>query len=114
MSGQVLNGDDLIIGSDNSVVLRGLLDKFDPVDTDEVTPKYIDDATVTFTLKSVSFSGSDVATGTLTAVGEDGEYRGTIEDATSLTDGTTYYETITVDAGTDRVRLFRSKRIARY
>lgn len=100
--------DALIIGADNPIELAHLKDRWV-----EGEP-YIDDATVTFTLKSGSYAGSTVASGTLTSINEDGTYRGVVEDNTSLTDGEMYYEEITVDAGNDKIAKFRSKRRARY
>lgn len=108
------NGEALIIGADNPVELDRLFDAWDAANIDG-SKKWINDATVTFTLKSGSYAGSTIASGTLSYVaGSNGKYRGVIEDDVALIDGTTYYEEVTADCGADRIQKFRCKRLARY
>lgn len=103
----VINGSDLYIGNDNLVTLDRLLDK--------ATNQYINDATVTFDLRTdYSPSGTSVASGTLEYVaGSNGKYQAVIEEDTTLTEGTTYYQEITVAASSDRVAKWQTPRTAR-
>jgi hypothetical protein len=75
----------IYVGSDNRIELTGLRDPDDD--------SYVNDATVTALLKDSAdantISGSSI---TLTYVtGSDGNYRGSMPNTVSLTDGTSYY-----------------------
>ncbi|RUU23687.1 hypothetical protein EOD10_04435 [Mesorhizobium sp. M7A.T.Ca.TU.009.01.3.2] len=71
-----------------------------------IEDEFIDDATVTVTVKDSEgeeVSGQTWPTTMDFVVSSDGLYRGIIEDGVELTAGTTYVAHVDVDAGVDRV-----------
>lgn len=88
---------ELLIGNDQTLTLEGL--------QDEVTLAYINDATVTATVKDRS--GNEVAgqSWPLTldyVVLSNGTYQGNLEDALVLSRGASYFVEITATAGTGK------------
>ena len=81
----------LLVNNDNDVELKELSDRRDG--------EVINDATVTYTLKTTG--GATVTTGSLTYVADSsGSYRGTIESSVSLTAEQEYRLTVTAVHGT--------------
>lgn len=77
--------------NDNIVYLRGLVDAADARNADG-TPKYIDDATVTWEIRTEEYpDGSQVANGTATPVGEGGEYLCELADSIAILAETDYW-----------------------
>lgn len=83
----------LYILEDNVVEMNGL--------TDAITGEYINDATVTFSLKDASDNVVSSLSGVSMAYVTDsnGIYRGTIPDTADISDGRIYYVEITAVAG---------------
>lgn len=86
------------VANTNVIELAGL--------KDAVEGEFVNDATVTVTVKDGD--GEEVAGQTWPATmgfvtDSDGLYRGIIEDDVELTAGTTYYAHVEVDAGPDRI-----------
>jgi hypothetical protein len=69
--------------NDNVVYLRGVLDESDPIETNG-NPKWINNATVTWTLRDPN--GSVAASGTAVAIGAGGAYRCDLPDTISYSD----------------------------
>lgn len=81
-------------GNDMVIELDGL--------KNEVTGEYINDATVTFTLKDadgVTVSGQSFPTAMPYVASSNGLYRATLSDAVAITVGARYVVEINVDAG---------------
>lgn len=97
---------ELYIGEDNLVEWIGLYDN--------ALKEYVNDATVTFELKPVA-GGAAVESGSMSYVEDsNGKYRGTIEDDTSLTDGTEYFLEVTASASGDRIGFRKVRYKAKY
>lgn len=89
MSGQ------LFVRNDTDIVIAGFQDRRASPTT------YLNAATGTWEIRTAKFpNGSQVATGSMEYVtGSNGEYVGGIDDAVSLTEGTTYWIHVTLDEG---------------
>ncbi len=108
-------GGKLYIGEDN-VVFWG--DRHTPNSGlyDNNLEQFINNATLTFTLKdssNVAVSGANgISMSYIT--GSKGVYEGTLEDGVSLTENATYYLEITATASGDRVGFRRLSFVAVY
>jgi hypothetical protein len=113
MSG--IRGGKLFIGQDN-VVYWGQRSEKDSGLYDTVTETFVNDATVTFTLKDSAGSAvSGASAVSMTYVtGTKGVYEGVMEDNVSLTAGSTYYLEITATGSSDRVGFRRIQYEAEY
>ena len=110
-----LRGGNLFIGEDN-LVFWG--DRRIPMSGlyDNNLEQFINDATVTFTLKDSAGSAVSGASGISMSyvTGSKGVYEGVLEDGVSLTAGSTYYLEITATASGDRVGFRRIPYTAAY
>jgi hypothetical protein len=115
MSGAGVRGGNLYIGEDN-IVFWG--DRHVPNSGlyDNNLEQFVNNATVTFTLKDSSNVAVSGATGVSMSyvTGTKGVYEGVLEDGVSLTEGATYYLEITATASGDRVGFRRIVYIACY
>lgn len=100
--------DNMVFWGDRNVPKSGLYDNN--------LEKFINDATVTFTLKdSAGSTVSGASAQSMTYVtGTKGVYEGTLEDGVSLTENSVYYLEITATASGDRVGFRRLSYIAVY
>lgn len=114
MSGGI-RGGKLYIGQDN-VVYAGSRYIKDSGVYDTVTETFLNDATVTFTLKDSSNVAVSGASGVSMSyvTGTRGVYEGVLEDGVSLTAGSTYYLEITATGSGDRVGFRRIQYEAEY
>jgi hypothetical protein len=110
-----IRGGNLYISEDN-VVFWGDPDTFLEGLYDRVTKSYVNDATLTFTLKNSAGSAvSGASAVSMTYVsGTNGCYQGVLEDGVSLTEGSTYYLEITATASSDRIGFRRLTYQAKY
>jgi len=107
--GQLFIGEDnIIFWGDRHVPYSGLYDNS--------TESFVNDATVTATLKDSAGSAVSGASNiSLSYVsGTNGVYEGVLEDGVSLTENSTYYLEITATASNDRVGFRRIKYTAAY
>ena len=110
-----IRGGNLYIGEDN-VVFWGDTDIPGSGLYDTVTKSFVNDATMTFTLKNSAGSAvSGASAVSMTYVtGSQGCYRGVLEDGVSLTENSTYYLEITATGSSDRIGFRRIEYTARY
>lgn len=110
-----IQGGKLYIGEDN-IVFWGDRDTPNSGLYDNNLRSFINDATVTFTLKDSSNSAVSGANGISMSyiTGTSGVYEGTLEDGVSLTENSTYYLEITATASGDRVGFRRIQFVAQY
>jgi hypothetical protein len=98
--------DSIFIGCDNDVNVKGLA-------TARAPSTYIDDATITFHVfpteaAAIAYITAGTTTGTVAngtcsyIASSNGDYVGTLDDATALTNGLKYYVAVKVDAGAGR------------
>lgn len=99
-----IQGGQLFIGQDNTVFWG---DRAIPNSGlyDNNLEQFVNNATVTFTLKDSAGSAVSGATAVSMSyvTGTKGVYEGTLEDGVSLTENSTYYLEITATASGDRV-----------
>lgn len=87
------DGKPLYIGQDNLIEWRFMLNA--------ATEEYVNDATVTFTVKDSD--GNTVASGSMSYLAaSDGIYQGVVPDDTDLDDGDTYTIEVTGISGTSK------------
>lgn len=100
--------DNIVFWGDRNVPKSGLYDNN--------LEQYINDATVTFTLKDSGGSAVSGASGISMSyvTGTKGVYEGVLEDGVSLTENSTYYLEITATASGDRVGFRRIQYVAVY
>jgi hypothetical protein len=113
MSG--IRGGNLYIGED-AIVYWGDRDTTGSGLYDNNLRSFINDATVTFTLKnssSVAVSGASAVSMPYVS-GTQGCYEGVLEDGVSLTENATYYLEITATGSGDRIGFRRVQYTARY
>lgn len=110
-----IRGGNLYIGEDN-VVFWGDPDTLKDGLYDRVSGAFINDATMTFTLKNSAGSAvSGASAVSMTYVsGTNGVYEGVLEDGVSLTDGSTYYLEVTATCSNDRIGFRRITYVAKY
>lgn len=110
-----IKGGNLYIGEDN-VVFWGDRDVPGSGLYDRVAGTFLNDATLTFTLKNSAGSAvSGASAVSMTYVtGTQGVYEGVLEDGVSLTENSTYYLEITATGSGDRVGFRRLAYVARY
>jgi hypothetical protein len=110
-----IRGGRLYIGQDNVVFAGNRFEKDSGV-YDTVTETFINDATVTFTLKDSAGSAVSGASSISMSyvTGTRGVYEGVLEDGVSLTAGSTYYLEITATGSSDRVGFRRIAYEAEY
>lgn len=99
-----IRGGELFIGEDN-VVYWGDRDTPNSGLYDTVLGSFVNDATMTFTLKdsgNLAVSGASGVSMTY-VTGTQGVYEGVLEDGVSLTENSTYYLEITATASGDRI-----------
>lgn len=110
-----IRGGQLFIGEDN-IVFWGDRHIQNSGLYDNSLEAFINDATVTFTLKDSNGSAvsgaSNISMSYVT--GSKGVYEGTLEDGVSLTENSTYYLEITATASGDRVGFRRIQFTAQY
>lgn len=103
-----IGGDNTVFWGDPNTHGSGL---YDPT-----TGAFVNDATLTFTLKDSAGSAVNGASSvSMTYVsGTNGCYRGTMEDNVSLTENATYYLEGTATASSDRIGFRRKSYKAQY
>lgn len=92
----------LFIGNDQILAVYGLKDK--------VTDTYINNATVTATVKTtagVAVPGQSFPMTLAYVASSNGDYRGTLEDGLTLLPNKQYVVEVTADAGNDLIGFFR-------
>jgi len=110
-----IRGGNLYIGEDN-IVFWGDRDTPNSGLYDNSLKSFVNDATVTFTLKNSSNSAVSGASSVSMSyvTGTNGVYEGTLEDGVSLTENATYYLEITATGSGDRVGFRRITYTAKY
>lgn len=110
-----IQGGNLYIGQDN-IVFWGDRHKPNSGLYDNNLEQFINNATLTFTLKdssNVAVSGASTVSMAY-VTGTKGVYEGVMEDGVSLTENSVYYLEITATASGDRVGLRRIQFVATY
>lgn len=115
MASTGIRGGNLYISEDN-VVFWGDPEVPGSGLYDTVAKSYVNDATMTFTLKNSAGSAVSGASGVSMSyvTGTRGCYRGVLEDGVSLTENSTYYLEITATASSDRIGFRRMTYVAQY
>lgn len=110
-----IRGGNLYIGQDN-VVFWGDRNLKDSGLYDTVSETFVNDATMTFTLKDSANAAVTLATSISMSyvTGTRGVYEGVLEDGVSLTSGSTYYLEITATGSSDRIGFRRIEYEAEY
>jgi hypothetical protein len=101
--------DVLFIGNDQSIELTGL--------QDAISEAYINDASVTATVKTkegVAVTGQSWPLTLAYVAASDGNYRGNLEDGLELIEATMYVIEVTADCGGDVIGFWRFNRQAVY
>lgn len=107
----MLKNDSIFVGADNSIWYRGLK-------ADDAPTTYINSATITFSLytseanaiaETSAVSGASAISMPYVS-GSNGDYRGILDDAVVLTNGSVYYLVVKVDAGSGK----KDKRVIPY
>jgi hypothetical protein len=99
----------LLIGNDQTLLVEGL--------QDEITGDYINNATVTATIKDkrdVAVAGQSWPATLAYVDDSNGNYRGNLEDGLELVQGRVYWVEITANAGSDIIAFWRFRLAAMY
>lgn len=100
---------NLYVGNDHILLLEGL--------KDTLTDTFINDATVTATLRKAigsTVSGQSWPTTMDYVASSDGNYQAILDDSLDIHSGLTYVLEISVDAGSDSKAFFREEIVASY